>query len=373
MIPLIPASVLYAVSAFTTTPLPSEGSYRSLVGASQAAIAEGRYADAIKAIDAAQSKLESPAPELVYNRAVANYRLGDWSAAASDFTKAIELSDDPGLLSDSVYNLGNVTHNEVLESLQEGDAQDAQQAIDQLEIAQEALGGALDHYRSAIRTRNDDEDARANAELTWNLMNQLQQMQEQLEEQQEQQQQDQQQQDQQQQQQDQQQQDQQQQDQQQQQQQDQQQQDQQQDQQDEQQKLEDAMDKLEKSMEQLEQAIDQREQQLEQDPEDSKAKAELDELERLKDQMEKMKQELEAGIQQGQADEDSEEEPEESQETDGRNADEPMDQSDQNRPETMTRDEAQRLLQAVRDKERLRRLEQIQREREGTPATGKDW
>ncbi|MAB81902.1 MAG: hypothetical protein CMJ24_00500 [Phycisphaerae bacterium] len=112
---------------------------------------------------------------------------------------------------------------------------------------------------------------------------------------------------------------------------------------------------------------------MEQDPEDSKAKAELDELERLKDQMEKMKQELEAGIQQGQADEDSEEEPEESQETDGRNADEPMDQSDQNRPETMTRDEAQRLLQAVRDKERLRRLEQIQREREGTPATGKDW
>ena len=39
----------------------------------------------------------------------------------------------------------------------------------------------------------------------------------------------------------------------------------------------------------------------------------------------------------------------------------------------MTRDEAQRLLQSVRDKERERRLKRAEAERAGTPITGKDW
>ena len=78
--------------------------------------------------------------ELAYNRAVANYRLGNWTAAASDFTETIALTDDQALLSDSVYNLGNVTHKQVVESLQAGNEHDAQQAIDQLETAQAELG-----------------------------------------------------------------------------------------------------------------------------------------------------------------------------------------------------------------------------------------
>jgi len=39
----------------------------------------------------------------------------------------------------------------------------------------------------------------------------------------------------------------------------------------------------------------------------------------------------------------------------------------------MTRDEAQRLLQSVRDKERERRMKRAEAERTGTPITGRDW
>ncbi|MAA53115.1 MAG: hypothetical protein CMJ41_08915, partial [Phycisphaerae bacterium] len=173
MIPMLAFSLL--LTTVTPAAPTTSGSYRALVLDSEQAMLDGRYQDAIDAIDAAQRRLESPSADLTYNRAVANYRMGNWTDAAAGFTDAIARSDDPSLLNDSIYNLGNVTHQQVVESLQSGDQSGAQQAIDQLDAARTQLDTALGHYRTAIRSNPTDEDARANAEMTWNLMKQLQQ------------------------------------------------------------------------------------------------------------------------------------------------------------------------------------------------------
>ncbi|MDG2201205.1 MAG: hypothetical protein P8K80_08505 [Phycisphaerales bacterium] len=337
MINLISASLLVVTSSLVAAPpavAPSAtGSYRSLVQDSALAIDQGRFEDAITAIDAAQAQLEIPMAELAYNRAVANYRLGNWPAAASDFTEAIALTDDQSLLSDSVYNLGNVTHRQVVESLQAGNETGAQQAIDQLETAQAELDSALNHYRTAIESQVDDGDARANAEMTWDLIKQLQQMQEQLEQQQQQQQDQQQQQ----QQQDQQQQDQQQQDQQ---QQDQQQQDQQQ--QDQQQQDQQQQDQQQQDQQQQDQQ-QQDQQQEDQEQEDQ------EEQDQQKDS--EQEDDAEATSSSSKASDDAE-------------ASEPR----------MTREEAERLLQSVRDKERQRRREKAEaEERRPKKPVERDW
>ena len=404
--------------------LPTDASFRSLAMRGQSAMQEGRWDEAAAAFEAAQQLLDEPMPELTYNKAVADYRMGRYDEAGAGFTDAIAQSRSPEMLRDSVYNLGNAAHQQVLESLQTGDAADAQGAIDQLGAAREQLAGALDHYRQAIRATEGDEDARANAELTWNLMEQLRQMQEQMEQQQQQQQQqqnqDQQQsqdeqqqeqqqnQDQQQSQDEQQQQNQQQQSQGEQQQQNQQQQSQgeqqqnqqqqsqgeQQQQQDQQQQskgeqeqnqtreqqLESALDEIEQSKQELEDAKEQLDRELQNNPNDQRAKDMQDRIEQALDELNAMQDELEAALEreqnQGPEKEDTngesngESKPEDSQQdTESAGAAGTVGDEQQE----MTRDEAQRLLQSVRDKERERRLKRAEAERAGTPITGKDW
>ena len=374
MIPMLTISLLLTAAApaapANASPTAISDSFRSLVLDSRTAMQDGRYQDAIDAIDAAQQRLEVPSAKLAYNRAVANYRLGNWTEAADGFTDAIARSDDPTLLNDSIYNLGNVTHQQVVDALQSGDQSSAQQAIQQLDAAREQLDSALGHYRTAIRSNPRNEDARANAEMTWDLMKQLQQMKEQLEQQQQQ--------DQQQQQQDQQQQQQDQQQQQQQQDQQQQQQDQQQQEQDQQQQerqeLEDALEQLEDTMQQLEEAIENQQDRLDQNPLDQQAQQQLRELEQLQDQLEDMQGELQERLDQQSDSPPKEQTEQEPSSEEPRPADESTGAgSGAEREDGMNQDEAQRLLQAVRDKERLRRLERIERERSGTPVTGKDW
>ena len=358
MIPMLTISLLLTAAApaapANASPTAISDSFRSLVLDSRTAMQDGRYQDAIDAIDAAQQRLEVPSAKLAYNRAVANYRLGNWTEAADGFTDAIARSDDPTLLNDSIYNLGNVTHQQVVDALQSGDQSSAQQAIQQLDAAREQLDSALGHYRTAIRSNPRNEDARANAEMTWDLMKQLQQMKEQLEQQQQQ--------DQQQQQQDQQQQ-----------QQDQQQQEQDQQQQ-ERQELEDALEQLEDTMQQLEEAIENQQDRLDQNPLDQQAQQQLRELEQLQDQLEDMQGELQERLDQQSDSPPKEQTEQEPSSEEPRPADESTGAgSGAEREDGMNQDEAQRLLQAVRDKERLRRLERIERERSGTPVTGKDW
>ena len=175
-----------AVASVEPVRIPSS-SFRQHVQDGQLAMEQGRWEDAAAAFESAQSMLDVPLAELTYNKAVADYRRGEYQLASEGFTNAIAQGTSPELHRDAAYNLGNSAHSRVVESLQSGNAQDAQGAIDQLSKAQEELGGALEHYRQAIRSDSEDADARANAELTWNLIEQLRDMEEQLEEQQQQQ------------------------------------------------------------------------------------------------------------------------------------------------------------------------------------------
>ena len=178
--PPAPQEVMNSTEPGTNT----NSSFRQHVLDGQLAMEEGRWKEAAAAFEHAQGMLDVPLAELTYNKAVADYRRGEYQLASEGFTNAIAQGTSPELHRDAAYNLGNSAHSRVVESLQSGNAEDAQGAIDQLSKAQEELKGALEHYRHAIRAHEDDADARANAELTWNLIEQLREMEEQLKEQQ---------------------------------------------------------------------------------------------------------------------------------------------------------------------------------------------
>ncbi len=393
-------------------------SFRQQVQDGQLAMEQGRWEDAAAAFESAQTMLDAPLAELTYNKAVADYRRGEYQLASEGFTNAIAQGTSPELHRDAAYNLGNSAHSRVVESLQSGNAQDAQAALDQLSKAQEELKGALEHYRHAIRTHDEDADARANAELTWNLIEQLRDMEEQLKEQQQQQdqqqqdqqqgqqqqdqeqnqqqqdqqqqdqqQQDQQQQDQQQQQQDQQQQDQQQQDQQQQdqQQQDQQQQDQQQQdqqQQDQQgqsgsereEQLKDALDEIQQAQQELEDARKQLEEELERNPANERAAEMKEQVEQAQEELDQLQEELEQELEQEESENGNQDGSAQEPDAPGEEEGDPSQAQAPGTPEKdMSRDEAQRLLQGVRDKERQRRKARAEAAKSGTAPGGKDW
>jgi hypothetical protein len=448
MMSLLLTTVLLAAVPATPTPTASEqlpvtenaavsdASFNALVHEGTQAMNTEDWATAASAFESAQRLLDEPMPELTYNQAIAHYRQGNYTAAADGFTESIAQSQSPELLQDSVYNLGNSAHQQVVQSLQDGSQGDAQGAIDKLGTAREQLGDALNHYRQAIRSDGEDTDARANAELTWNLMEQLRDMQEQLQQQQDQQQQDQQQQgeqsqqqqdqqqqgeqsqqqqdqqqqgeqsqqqqdqqqqgEQSQQQQDQQQQgeqSQQQQDQQQQGEQSQQQQDQQQQgeqgqqQQDQQQQgssreqeIKEAMEQVEQYKQELQDAREQVDDDLKQNPGNVQAQDMRDQIDEKLKEVEGMEKELQSELEEEQRNEED---------ADGQDADLQGQSESEGKDEAaeggngtggsaspsdeLTAEEAQRLLQSVRDKERQRRMEKAEAERAGTPITGKDW
>ncbi|PQO33604.1 vWA domain-containing protein [Blastopirellula marina] len=258
-----------------------------------------------------QAAVEAPnSPQLLYNQAVAQYRSGQVEAARNLFTQTLA-TGNKSLDAKARYNLGNCDYAEAVQ-LAEKDKPAA--------IAK--LNSALDHYRNSLASNANDTDARANAQLAQMLIDQLQQEEEQDQQQQDQQQQDQQQQDQQQQ--DQQQQDQQQQDQQ---QQDQQQQDQQQ--QDQQQQDQQQQDQQQQDQQQ--QAGGAQENPPQEQPQDQEALPS-------------------AAPQFGQQDAQAMEEA---------------------RP--MTKEEAQKMLQAVRDRELMRRLQHQQENQRRYVPVERDW
>ncbi|MCH2114620.1 MAG: VWA domain-containing protein [Pirellulales bacterium] len=104
---------------------------------------------------------------LNYNLAVAHYRNEDVSAAQALFAISAQ-SADTAIAAAGRYNLGNCHYSKALEVTK----QDRQTAIDQLQ-------SAITYYRSSLRLNADNADARANIELAKQLMEQLQKEQEQ--------------------------------------------------------------------------------------------------------------------------------------------------------------------------------------------------
>ena len=120
-------------------------------------------ADAALADYAQAAESASDQQELVYNQAVAHYRKGDLAAARALFGRATS-ADDRQLESRARYNLGNCDYSEAVQLAE----QDRPTAISKLETA-------VAHYRSSLSANRHDADARANIELARMLMDRLKQ------------------------------------------------------------------------------------------------------------------------------------------------------------------------------------------------------
>mgnify|MGYP002623849614 CR=1 FL=1 len=121
-------------------------------------------------------------PELLYNQAVAQYRSGQYEQARQLFAQTAAKAD-ARLDAKARYNLANCDYAEAVQLADK----DKPAAIDRLK-------SAISHYRNALAGDPTDTDARANAQLAQILIERLQKEEEQ-QQQQDQQQQDQQQQD----------------------------------------------------------------------------------------------------------------------------------------------------------------------------------
>ncbi|MCO6047760.1 hypothetical protein NG895_27975 [Aeoliella sp. ICT_H6.2] len=122
-------------------------------------------------------QLGPPSAALIYNHAVAQYRHGDVAAAAEQF-KSVAASDDDAIAAKARFNLGNCDYVSALQLVE----QDRPAAIDRLR-------SAIEHYRSALDVDTADAEARANIELAAQMIDRLQEEERQEQEQQQEQQQ----------------------------------------------------------------------------------------------------------------------------------------------------------------------------------------
>jgi len=125
----------------------------------------------------AASELVPESANLSYNTAVAQYRKGDVAAAEHLFQTAAA-TDDDAIAAKARYNLGNCDYASALPLAEK----DRPAAIVRLE-------SAITNYRSSLDVDPSDADARANIELASQLIDKLREEQKQDEQQQEQQQQ----------------------------------------------------------------------------------------------------------------------------------------------------------------------------------------
>lgn len=123
------------------------------------ALAAGRTDDALKLYEEA-ARSAADAPELAYNRGVALYRKGDRTAAAEQFRKALT-TRDIGLEAKAKFNLGNCAYADALEKQED------------LKAALEKLRLAISYYKDAIAADPNDLDAKVNIETAQLLMKHL--------------------------------------------------------------------------------------------------------------------------------------------------------------------------------------------------------
>ncbi len=121
-------------------------------------------------------------PTWLYNQGVAHYRQQNYALAAEAFRESAG-SADRQLAAQSRYNLGNSLYAQALAAVEAAEKT----------AAEELLSEAIEHYRGALRGDRELVDARANIELAARLLQQLkdEQADQQQQEQQQQQQQDQ--------------------------------------------------------------------------------------------------------------------------------------------------------------------------------------
>jgi hypothetical protein len=294
--------------------------------------AAGRYAEAGGAFEqAAEIAGDEYRAEILHNRAAVAFKQGDLAQARDLWVRALPLKD-AAFEGQARYNLGTVDYAEALSVLESEQPQGALELLDR----------AIQQFRDAVRLDPGLSDARANLELAVQLKKQLKEaMQEQPQTQpsdQQQQQEDQQQ---------------------------------QQDQQEQQQES-----SQERAQQQEEQQQEQSQQQGDQEQDQQQGQQQQDEQTGQQQKQADQQQESAQGgepeqqqQQQQQAGESPQQEGEQTaaQDGTGREGEQPMNVIE------MTRQEAERLLQRIRDMEKQRRAVLRARERAGHKPVERDW
>jgi len=168
----------------------SFASPQELLQSAQTQLNSQQWEDAAATLDELVTIMKEPAAEINYDRGIAHYNLEQYNQAAKAFEEAMASTDDPILASYCAYNFGNAVYQSTMRDL-EGTTNESNQeeAIIALEDAKAQLKKTIDSYRRAIAKNADDMDPRANGELAWKMLQQLEAMQEQMKQQQQQQQQ----------------------------------------------------------------------------------------------------------------------------------------------------------------------------------------
>ena len=332
------------------------------------ALTADQYPEALAAYTVATDRLPQD-DRIQYNLGIAAYRAGDLETAARAFERSAG-SSNPDLTAAALFNRGNVSYRQALNSVQAAQSEQQNQRAQQgapdpatLDDPIQALDTAISHYRDAIATEPGNRDARRNAEIAWRLKKALEQQQEEQEQEQDQEQQDQEQQDQE--------------------QQDQEQQD--QEQQDQEQQDQEQQDQEQQDQEQQDQEQQDQEQQdqEQQDQEQQDQEQQDQEQQDQEQQDQEQKQDGEEGDEEQDSEESSDQEDSDQEESDQEESEQEQseqDQSEQEQSESeqeqqagkategdskkvgMTEQQAEALLQMIRDKEKERRAELEERE-----------
>lgn len=131
----------------------------TLVREANEALQHGEFDKALELYDQAGNQLPD-SPELAFNKAVAHYRKGEYDKAKELFSAARRMTD-PNLDAKAKFNLGNCAYAGAL----------AKRANTQEAVAE--LQSAIVHYKDAIEADPMDRDARTNIEMAQLLMKDL--------------------------------------------------------------------------------------------------------------------------------------------------------------------------------------------------------
>ncbi len=294
-------------------------------------------------LDAAADPTNAPPAERLYNAGVSMYRASEFALARELFAAAAERAK-AGVAARSMYNRGTTSYAEALRAMQ--DAQGASPAgspggsgqspqSDIMGATIQSLERSLRELKDAVRADPTDADARANAELAHRVLKELKQQQQQQQQQQSGDQ------------------------------------DQEQNQQQDPQQNQDGQ---QQESGQGEQPNDQ-EQNGQQDPQQRPQDGQQSDSDREGDRNEKSDRTPEEESEsKSEPKSEPKREPKPASNPDAKPTDETAQKADgKATPKPMTRQEVERLLQRIRDKERARLLERMERERARTQPAPKDW
>jgi Ca-activated chloride channel homolog len=163
-------ALLIAATASTAFAFDADTAHR--INTANSLLREGKFDEAINCYELANATLGDTKDILDYNLGVAQYRKGELATAKGLFTQAAS-STDAKLASTARYNLGNCCY-----------AYGVAAAESDKPAAIESLTQAIEHYRGSLAGDPNHVNARANIELANDLLKKLKEQQQRDEQQQ---------------------------------------------------------------------------------------------------------------------------------------------------------------------------------------------